>query len=90
MALQYTSAAVLDSMIRCSVDNGAPFDLLLLRAARDAEAASTGARIAKILNKFIVNCQVGSQYKKIADAFLQIQIRNTCTHKAGFANPCGN
>ena len=48
MALQYTSAAVLDSMIRCSVDNGAPFDLLLLRAARDAEAASTGARVTII------------------------------------------
>lgn len=48
MSLNHTSAADLDSMIRCSVSTGRPIALAELRAARDAEAASTGARVTII------------------------------------------
>ena len=50
-----TSAADLDASIRCAYLNNRPFDLATLRAARDAEAASTGARttVIKLLEREI-------------------------------------
>lgn len=48
MSLQHTSAADLDSTIRCAIANGRPISLAELRAARDAEAASVGARVTII------------------------------------------
>ena len=48
MGLHHTSAADLDSTIRCAVSTGNPIDLAELRQARDAEAASCGARVTII------------------------------------------
>lgn len=48
MALQQNSAADLDSTIRCAVSTHRPIPLAELRTARDAEAASTGARVTII------------------------------------------
>lgn len=48
MSLRHTSAADLDSTIRCAVSTGRPIAIAELRAERDAEAASTGARVTII------------------------------------------
>lgn len=48
MAFNHTSAADLDSTIRCAIANNTLLPLAELRAARDAEAASTGARVTII------------------------------------------
>ena len=48
MSLRHTSVADLDSTIRCAVLNGRPLALAELRAERDAEAASPGARVTII------------------------------------------
>lgn len=48
MKLTNTSAAELESSIRCANINHRPYDLALLRSERDYEAASAGARITVI------------------------------------------
>lgn len=55
MKLINTSAQDLDSTIRCSVLNGRPFPLDLLRAERAREAAGVGPRttVLKILDREI-------------------------------------
>lgn len=48
MALNLLSADDLDRTIRCHAARGRPIALAELRQARDAEAASTGARVTII------------------------------------------
>ena len=54
-ALINTSAAELDSSIRCAIANKTPYPLSDLQQARDAEAKSPGARstVLKLLDREI-------------------------------------
>ena len=55
MALNHTSAADLDSTIRCSIATHRPIPLTELRAAHKNESTSTGARVTiiKLLDREI-------------------------------------